>query len=53
MPPDGFDALLAFSERIGHDPALVQAAGGNTSLKSGDVLWIKASGGQPPLGGPV
>ena len=44
MPSDALDSLLALSEAIGRDPALVQAAGGNTSLKSGDVLWIKASG---------
>jgi rhamnose utilization protein RhaD (predicted bifunctional aldolase and dehydrogenase) len=44
MPSDALDSLLALSETIGRDPALVQAAGGNTSLKSGDVLWIKASG---------
>ncbi|MBX3569472.1 MAG: class II aldolase [Rhizobiaceae bacterium] len=39
-----FGALRALSARIGADPALVQAAGGNTSLKIGDTLWIKASG---------
>ncbi len=39
-----FRALLAYSARIGRDPALVQAAGGNVSIKDGDVLWIKASG---------
>ncbi len=38
------DALRAFSARIGADPLLTQAAGGNTSLKDGDTLWIKASG---------
>jgi rhamnose utilization protein RhaD (predicted bifunctional aldolase and dehydrogenase) len=36
--------LRDFSARIGADPLLVQAAGGNTSLKSGGVMWIKASG---------
>lgn len=39
-----FDALRAFSARIGGDPLLTQAAGGNTSIKDGDTLWIKASG---------
>lgn len=39
-----FEALRALSARIGNDPGLTQAAGGNTSLKVGDVLWIKASG---------
>lgn len=39
-----FEALLDLSARVGADPALVQAAGGNTSIKEGDTLWIKASG---------
>lgn len=39
-----YRTLLAHSARIGADPALVQGAGGNTSLKRGDVLWVKASG---------
>ncbi len=39
-----FNALLKLSAKVGSDPALVQAAGGNTSIKLGDVLWIKASG---------
>jgi len=37
-------ALAAVSARIGADPLLVQGPGGNTSCKSGDALWIKASG---------
>ncbi|MDE3197975.1 MAG: class II aldolase [Acidobacteriota bacterium] len=37
-------ALAAISARIGSDPLLVQAATGNTSIKIGDVMWIKASG---------
>ncbi|RWA83835.1 class II aldolase/adducin family protein [Mesorhizobium sp.] len=37
-------ALRALSARIGGNPHLTQAAGGNTSLKAGDTLWIKASG---------
>jgi rhamnose utilization protein RhaD (predicted bifunctional aldolase and dehydrogenase) len=39
-----FRALRDASARIGADPLLVQGAGGNTSIKQGDVLWIKASG---------
>jgi rhamnose utilization protein RhaD (predicted bifunctional aldolase and dehydrogenase) len=42
--PDELDALRDFSARIGADPLLTQAAGGNTSLKDGDTLWVKASG---------
>lgn len=42
-PPD-FDAFRALSARLGQDPLRVQGPGGNTSLKDGDVLWIKASG---------
>ncbi len=39
-----FSALKKLSARVGADPLLVQAAGGNTSLKQDDVMWIKASG---------
>lgn len=39
-----FLALKEISAQIGKDPMLIQAAGGNTSLKIGDVMWIKASG---------
>lgn len=43
------DSLLTsdfrtFSARLGNDPLRVQGPGGNTSIKSGDVMWIKASG---------
>jgi len=38
------DKLRALSARVGADPLLVQAAGGNTSLKQDGVMWIKASG---------
>lgn len=38
------DALKVLSARIGADPLLTQAAGGNTSLKVDGTLWIKASG---------
>lgn len=36
--------LAALSARLGRDPLRVQAAGGNTSIKLDDTLWIKASG---------
>ncbi|MEM1386170.1 MAG: class II aldolase/adducin family protein [Pseudomonadota bacterium] len=42
--PDDLADLAALSARIGADPLLIQAAGGNTSVKAGDVMWIKASG---------
>ena len=41
---DQLNALRRLSARVGADPLLVQAAGGNTSLKSAGVMWIKASG---------
>ena len=41
---DSLNALRRLSARVGSDPLLVQAAGGNTSLKSAGVMWIKASG---------
>jgi rhamnose utilization protein RhaD (predicted bifunctional aldolase and dehydrogenase) len=34
----------ALSARLGNDPLQVQGPGGNTSIKDGDVMWIKASG---------
>ena len=43
MPQD-FDALRTLSAEVGADPLLVQAAGGNTSLKDGAIMRIKASG---------
>ncbi|MEO8683272.1 MAG: class II aldolase/adducin family protein [Devosia sp.] len=39
-----FVALVNLSARIGVDRLTTQGAGGNTSLKVGDVMWIKASG---------
>ena len=36
--------LCQVSAMLGKDPLLVQAAGGNTSIKLGDTMWIKASG---------
>jgi len=43
-PPADLADLRDFSARIGADPLLIQAAGGNTSVKEGGVMWIKASG---------
>ncbi|WEJ32037.1 class II aldolase/adducin family protein [Devosia sp. SD17-2] len=37
-------ALSAFSARLGRDITRTQGAGGNTSIKIGDVMWVKASG---------
>ncbi len=34
----------ALSARLGQAPLQVQGAGGNTSIKADDVMWIKASG---------
>jgi ribulose-5-phosphate 4-epimerase/fuculose-1-phosphate aldolase len=39
-----FVALLEYSARLGRDPLMVQGSTGNTSTKTGDTLWIKASG---------
>jgi len=44
MKSPEFEALIDLSARVGADPALVQGAGGNTSIKEGATLWIKASG---------
>lgn len=38
------DDFRAFSAALGKDPLRVQGPGGNTSIKAGDVMWIKASG---------
>jgi rhamnose utilization protein RhaD (predicted bifunctional aldolase and dehydrogenase) len=38
------DQLISLSARLGRDLDLVQAGGGNTSLKQDGTLWIKASG---------
>ena len=39
-----FSQFLEFSKEIGKDISMVQAAGGNTSMKLGDTMWVKASG---------
>jgi len=36
--------FLEFSMEIGNNLELIQGAGGNTSVKRGDILWVKASG---------
>ncbi|MEO1316603.1 MAG: class II aldolase/adducin family protein [Pseudomonadota bacterium] len=41
---DDYAALIAASNRLGSDPLQVQGPGGNTSLKDGEAMWIKASG---------
>lgn len=43
-PRSQLDQLRRLSARIGCNPLLVQASSGNTSLKLGGVMWIKASG---------
>ena len=43
-PPEDLVDLRAVSARFGADPLFVQGPGGNTSLKAGGALWIKASG---------
>ncbi len=42
--PVEFDAFRALSARLGQDPLRVQGPGGNTSIKEGGTMWIKASG---------
>jgi len=39
-----FIKFLEFSKEVGLDSSMVQAAGGNTSIKLGDTMWVKASG---------
>ena len=39
-------SLRDFSSHIGADPLLIQGAGGNSSVKFGEIMWIKASGTQ-------
>ena len=41
---DEYDSFLKNSKEIGIDPTMIQAAGGNTSLKQGNTMWVKASG---------
>ena len=39
-----FFALQEISHEIGSDIDLIQGAGGNSSLKENNILWVKASG---------
>jgi ribulose-5-phosphate 4-epimerase/fuculose-1-phosphate aldolase len=54
-----FLALVECSAQLGSNPLLVQGSTGNTSIKAGDTIWIKASGhwlanaGQEPMFVPV
>lgn len=41
---DEVQALRRLSAELGNNSELVQAGGGNTSLKTGNTMWIKASG---------
>ena len=41
---DEYGLFLKYSKEIGMDPTMIQAAGGNTSLKQGNTMWVKASG---------
>lgn len=43
-PHAALTSLRHLSARIGRDPLLTQANSGNTSIKLGRVLWVKASG---------
>ncbi|MCF2869840.1 class II aldolase/adducin family protein [Octadecabacter sp. G9-8] len=42
--PTDFAAFCTLSAALGSDPLRVQGPGGNTSIKDGAVMWIKASG---------
>ena len=44
MSPVTLNPLVDVSARIGAERLLIQGAGGNTSLKSDDDIWVKASG---------
>jgi rhamnose utilization protein RhaD (predicted bifunctional aldolase and dehydrogenase) len=39
-----FADFRSLSARLGQDPLRVQGPGGNTSIKDGNTMWIKASG---------
>lgn len=41
---DVYRAFRALSARLGADPLQVQGPGGNTSIKDGNTMWVKASG---------
>jgi rhamnose utilization protein RhaD (predicted bifunctional aldolase and dehydrogenase) len=44
MASESLESLVELSARIGRDLDLVQAGGGNTSIKENGSLWVKASG---------
>lgn len=44
MESDSLAELKAHSARVGLNPDLVQASGGNTSWKSDKTVWVKGSG---------
>ena len=44
MESDRLAELRAHSVRVGSNPDLVQASGGNTSWKSDKTVWVKGSG---------
>jgi rhamnose utilization protein RhaD (predicted bifunctional aldolase and dehydrogenase) len=44
MAIEALQELVRLSARLGADPRLIQGAGGNTSIKTGNTLWVKASG---------
>ena len=44
MTMNELDKLIVISRRYGGDPSMVIAGGGNTSFKTADRLWVKASG---------
>jgi len=44
METQALQRLVDLSARVGSDLDLVQAGGGNTSIKDADILWVKASG---------
>ena len=39
-----YENLKTISREIGNDLNLIQGAGGNTSIKDGSTIWVKASG---------
>jgi rhamnose utilization protein RhaD (predicted bifunctional aldolase and dehydrogenase) len=44
MSADNLSSLEVLSAALSSSEMLVQGAGGNTSIKLGEVLWVKASG---------
>jgi len=41
---DEYGRFLRMSQRVGRDILKTQGAGGNTSIKDGAMMWVKASG---------